>query len=333
MTDKKTFGAFIKSRRVEKNYSQKDLAELLFVTEGAVSKWERGISYPDLTLVADICRILEISEHEFITASTDTAERRMKLEAKKFRTIRNTWFWVPTISYSVALVVCLICNLAVNHRLSWFFVLLASLVCAYSFVPTYTSFFETGKLLVFAATSYLSICLLLFTAGAYTRSLYWVPVACIGILMGYILLFLPKLLSKTRIGRYRFLIAFGGIWALTLLMMAVIRIRTPFMLLSSAAMATYAFVPVLLGAAVCILPIGGYFKAAVCTAVSGVVYYGTNYVASCLFGPSDIQHYRVDFGNWQDCVNGNISLIFLVACLVLALGFGVAGFYKGSQKK
>ena len=42
MTDKKTFGSFIKSKRTEKNYSQKALAELLCVTEGAVSKWERG---------------------------------------------------------------------------------------------------------------------------------------------------------------------------------------------------------------------------------------------------------------------------------------------------
>ena len=45
MTDKKTFGLFIKSKRIENNYSQKELAELLFVTEGAVSKWERGVSH------------------------------------------------------------------------------------------------------------------------------------------------------------------------------------------------------------------------------------------------------------------------------------------------
>ena len=81
MTDKKTFGSFIKAKRTEKNYSQKDVAEMLFVTEGAVSKWERGISYPDITLVADICRVLEISEHELITASTDIETRKMKQEA------------------------------------------------------------------------------------------------------------------------------------------------------------------------------------------------------------------------------------------------------------
>ena len=46
MIEKKTFGSFIKAKRIEKNYSQKDMAEQLFVTEGAVSKWERGISYP-----------------------------------------------------------------------------------------------------------------------------------------------------------------------------------------------------------------------------------------------------------------------------------------------
>lgn len=44
MKDKKMFGSFIKEKRQEKNYSQKDLAELLFITESAVSKWERGIS-------------------------------------------------------------------------------------------------------------------------------------------------------------------------------------------------------------------------------------------------------------------------------------------------
>ena len=141
MTDKKSFGAFIKTKRTEKNYSQKDLAEMLFVTEGAVSKWERGVSYPDITLISDICCALDISEHELITASTDADARKMKHEARKFRTIRSAWFWVPTISYAVALLTCFICNLAVNHTLSWFFIVLTALLCAYSFVPTFTLFF------------------------------------------------------------------------------------------------------------------------------------------------------------------------------------------------
>lgn len=147
MTDKKTFGSFIKIRRTEKNYSQKDLAEILCVSESAISKWERGVSYPDITLIADICRALDVSEHELITASTDTDTRKMKHEARKFRAIRGTWFWIPTISYGVALVTCLICNLAVNHTLSWFFVVLAALICAYTFVPTVTVFLSRRNFL------------------------------------------------------------------------------------------------------------------------------------------------------------------------------------------
>ena len=194
MTDKKTFGSFIRAKRSEKNLSQKDMAEMLFVTEGAVSKWERGISYPDITLIADICRVLEISEHELITASTDMDTRKMKQEARKFRTIRDTWFWAPTIAYGVALITCFICNLAVNHTLSWFFVVLAALICAFTFVPTVTGFIETKKLLAFSVSTYLSICLLLFTCAVYTNGLTWFLTAAIGVLMGYAMVFVPVLL-------------------------------------------------------------------------------------------------------------------------------------------
>lgn len=41
--NKKTFGAFICQRRKELNMTQKEFAEKLFVTDSAVSKWERGV--------------------------------------------------------------------------------------------------------------------------------------------------------------------------------------------------------------------------------------------------------------------------------------------------
>ena len=49
MEDKITLGKFIQSKRKELGLSQKDLAKELYVTESAVSKWERGVSYPDIT--------------------------------------------------------------------------------------------------------------------------------------------------------------------------------------------------------------------------------------------------------------------------------------------
>ncbi|MBR3611609.1 MAG: helix-turn-helix transcriptional regulator [Oscillospiraceae bacterium] len=320
MTDKKTFGSFIKAKRTEKNLSQKELAEMLFVTEGAVSKWERGISYPDITLISDICKVLDISEHEFITSSTDIAEREMKREAKKFRVIRGTWFWVPTISYAAALVICLICNLAVNHTLSWFFIVLSALICAYSFVPTFTYFFEEKKLLVFAVTSYLSVCLLLFTCAAYTNGFSWFLTSCIGVLMGYTLLFLPIFLSKTKISRYKFLIAFGALFVLSVMMILNIRLWNVFPFGKAILMTCYGFLPVMLSAFICTLRFDAFIKAGICTALSGISIYFANFVAEWLFGPSE-SSYKIDFSNWKECMNGNINFLCLASLLIIAAAF------------
>lgn len=333
MTDKKTFGSFIKTKRTEKNYSQKDLAEMLCITESAVSKWERGISYPDITLISDICRIFDISEHELITASTDTDTRKMKHEARKFRTIRNTWFWVPTISYCVALLVCFICNLAVNHTLSWFFVVLASLICAYTFIPTITCFFESKKLLVFTVSTYLSVCLLLFTCAVYTNDLSWFLTACIGILMGYVLLFVPVLLSKTNYSRYKFIISFAVTFVLTVLIMVNIRIWQPFMLGNAILMAVYGFLPVIACAVICAFRFHALFKAGICTAISGIMFYCANYVATALFGPSSGNSYKVDFHNWEQCLDGNIQLIILISFLLISTVFFIIGFFRVRKNK
>ncbi len=45
MEEKTMFGKFIAQKRKENNLTQKDLAQRLYVTESAVSKWERGVSH------------------------------------------------------------------------------------------------------------------------------------------------------------------------------------------------------------------------------------------------------------------------------------------------
>lgn len=327
MTDKKTFGSYIKLKRTEKNYSQKDLAELLFVTEGAVSKWERGVSYPDITLIADICRILDISEHELITASTDTDARKIKIEARKFRVIRGAWFWIPTISYAIALLTCFICNLAVNHTLSWFFIVLTALICAYSFIPTFTLFFKSRKLLVFEVTSYISICLLLFTCAVYTRTLFWVPTACIGTLIGYALFFLPVLLSRTRIKSYKFIISFAATFILTILLLLCINVFESFMLLSAIMMTCYGFIPVLLCAIICIFRFDPFIKAGVCTVLSAVICYFCGHIVNRLFNLSE-NYYDVDFHNWAQNTTGNVLLIIVLSLLLVSAIFIGIGFYR-----
>ena len=59
-------GNFIKELRKEKNLTQKELADKLFITDRAVSKWERGLSCPDISLLDDLSNILGVSVIELL---------------------------------------------------------------------------------------------------------------------------------------------------------------------------------------------------------------------------------------------------------------------------
>ena len=48
--NKEAFGMFIATERKKAGMTQQALADQLHVTDKAVSKWERGLCYPDLTI-------------------------------------------------------------------------------------------------------------------------------------------------------------------------------------------------------------------------------------------------------------------------------------------
>lgn len=64
--DKTRFGGFLAEQRKAKGFTQKDLAQRLFVSDKAVSKWERGISMPDISLLIPLADILEVSVTELL---------------------------------------------------------------------------------------------------------------------------------------------------------------------------------------------------------------------------------------------------------------------------
>ena len=49
--DKKKFGSFVASLRREQGLTQKELAQGLYISDKAVSKWETGVSIPDTALL------------------------------------------------------------------------------------------------------------------------------------------------------------------------------------------------------------------------------------------------------------------------------------------
>lgn len=81
MDNSKT-GAFIKELRKEKNMTQRDLAELLHITDRAVSKWERGLCAPDIALLEPLSQALGVSILELMEGSR-TLERTPAMEAEE----------------------------------------------------------------------------------------------------------------------------------------------------------------------------------------------------------------------------------------------------------
>ena len=65
--DAQKTGYFIAEKRKEKNMSQKELAEHLHITDKAISKWERGLSFPDITILIPLSEVLGVSLYDLLT--------------------------------------------------------------------------------------------------------------------------------------------------------------------------------------------------------------------------------------------------------------------------
>ena len=59
-------GNLISKKRRELCLTQKELAEKLFVSDRAISKWENERSFPDSSLILKLCEILQISVYELL---------------------------------------------------------------------------------------------------------------------------------------------------------------------------------------------------------------------------------------------------------------------------
>lgn len=68
-----TFGSFLRQKRQERNLTQKELSKLLFVSESAISKWEKDVAHPDITLLPKLSEILGVSEHELMRSAVNSS--------------------------------------------------------------------------------------------------------------------------------------------------------------------------------------------------------------------------------------------------------------------
>ena len=70
-------GNIIREKRKEKGYIQEQVADYLGVSAPAVNKWEKGISYPDISLLSPIARLLETDLNTLLCFEEEMTEKEM----------------------------------------------------------------------------------------------------------------------------------------------------------------------------------------------------------------------------------------------------------------
>lgn len=90
------FGAFISEKRKALGMTQKDLAEKLFLSDKAVSKWERGLSLPDVSVLMPLAQVLGVTVTELLegeeikTEEVISAERTEQVVQKAISISENS---------------------------------------------------------------------------------------------------------------------------------------------------------------------------------------------------------------------------------------------------
>ncbi len=115
--DQIKIGKFISSKRKEKNITQCELAEMLGISDRAISKWENGVCMPDVSNIPNLCNILGITINDLFSGYVvDMKEidkkvesnllelAKQKEEADKKLLSTETFMTSVTIVFYVALV-------------------------------------------------------------------------------------------------------------------------------------------------------------------------------------------------------------------------------------
>ncbi len=81
--DQRKIGQFIQARRKEKGLTQNDLASLFNITDRAVSKWERGLSLPDASIMIRLSEVLGVSVNELLSGERMEKETDYRKSAEE----------------------------------------------------------------------------------------------------------------------------------------------------------------------------------------------------------------------------------------------------------
>lgn len=144
--DSKKVGSFIASMRKQKFLTQKELAEKLNVTNKAISKWETGNGYPEITIVPELAKVLGVTTAELLNGQLNVNEVSDNEEAatiinetvkyydrdkmKKGNIVIAVIFIISVLSSCI----CLLCNYLINNKFNWSLYVVGAFIVLWSVI-------------------------------------------------------------------------------------------------------------------------------------------------------------------------------------------------------
>lgn len=116
MNYNENIGKIISEHRKKLNMSQDMLAKKLFVTRQAISNWETGKTYPDISVIFNLCKILKIDIKKIIELD-DNIKIENIIEIEKKKTNRRNLIWLSVI---VVLFLSIIISLVIVINRNYF---------------------------------------------------------------------------------------------------------------------------------------------------------------------------------------------------------------------
>ncbi len=92
-----TIAEIIVTKRKEKNITQQELADLLFVSNKTISKWETGRGVPEITIIPKLAKVLDVSIDELLGEFDGGKEEPVVMQAKESVAVEERNNIVPLI--------------------------------------------------------------------------------------------------------------------------------------------------------------------------------------------------------------------------------------------
>lgn len=132
--EEKTIGAFLSALRKSKGLTQRELAEMLNVSDKAVSRWERDECAPDLTLIPVLAEIYDVTCDEILKGQRITktkeeapsvyvkSEKQLDRLLRKNRVNYLTWCIISIGAAVLGLIISMVANFSFDSALGGFFI-------------------------------------------------------------------------------------------------------------------------------------------------------------------------------------------------------------------